>query len=192
MMKRISMFVTSLVLITGCAGQSQSTSSGAQSGTNYVAGDGSVTYIAPSKRGAAISLKGVTLENKPLNVAAWRGDVVVVNFWASWCGPCRGEATTLANVYKEFAHKKVHFLGLNTRDGVAAASAFSSRFPTGYPSLQDQDGALTLSFGNLGPAATPTTIVLDQQARIAARILGPVTQAQLRGIITAVQQDATS
>ena len=192
MMKRISMFVISLLLFAGCAGQSQVTSSGTQSGTNYVAGDGSVTYIAPSKRGAAVALHGVTLGNESLDISAWRGDVVVVNFWASWCGPCRGEATTLANVYKEFAHKHVHLLGLNTRDGVAAASAFSRRFPTGYPSLQDQDGALTLSFGNLGPAATPTTIVLDQKARIAARILGPVTQAQLRDIITAVQQDATS
>jgi peroxiredoxin len=75
---------------------------------------------------------------------------------------------------------------------LAAARAFNNRFPTGYPSIQDQDGQLILQFGNLGPAATPSTIVLDRQGRIAARILGPITQAQLRGVVNAVIEDKAS
>ena len=86
----------------------------------------------------------------------------------------------------------MRFLGLNTRDGLAAAKAFTSRFITGYPSIQDQDGTLTLAFGNLGPAATPSTIILDRQGRVAARILGPITQGQLRSVVRAVLEDSAS
>ena len=91
---------------------------------------------------------------------------------------------------KEFSNSEVQFIGLNTRDGLAAAKAFNSRFDTGYPSIQDKEGTLTLAFGNLGPGATPTTIVLDKEGRVAGRILGPITQAQLRSLIKAVLEDA--
>ena len=83
----------------------------------------------------------------------------------------------------------MQFVGLNTRDGLAAAQAFNNRFDTGYPSIRDKDGILTLAFGNLGPAATPTTIVLDKEGRVAARVLGPVTESQLRILINAVLED---
>ena len=80
----------------------------------------------------------------------------------------------------------MEFLGLNTRDGLAAAKAFNTRFKTSYPSIQDKDGQLTLVFGNLGPAATPSTMILDSKGRVAARILGPTTQSQLRVVLEAV------
>lgn len=157
--------------------------------TSYVAGDGSAVLIAKDKRDAPIKLAGTTLEGKKLDIADWKGDVVVVNLWASWCGPCRSEAVTLEKVNKQLSAIGIHFLGLNTRDGLAAAQAFQERFPTGFPSIQDNDGALTLVFGNLGPAATPTTIILDREGRVAARILGPVTEAQLREMTLAVSED---
>ncbi len=174
------------VTVAGCSAKS-SGSNGSE--TSYVAGDGSTVLLATSKRGQPIALTGTTLEGEPLDIAAWRGDVVVVNLWASWCGPCRSEAVTLEKSFKELSTKQVHFLGLNTRDGLAAALAFSNRFPTGYPSIQDQDGALTLAFGNLGPAATPSTLILDRQGRVAARILGPVSEAQLRDVTLAVVEE---
>lgn len=188
MLRRVVGAVLALFLLAAC-----SNNSGRTSGElSYVAGDGSTVYLAPNERGGVVTLKGITLDNAKLSTSDWLGRVVVVNMWASWCGPCRSEATALANSYKELSTSKVKFVGLNTRDGKAAARAFNSRFPTGYPSLQDQDGQLILQFGNLGPAATPSTIVLDTKGRIAARVLGPVTQAQLRGIVTAVLEDKAS
>ena len=177
-----------LLALSGCAQTVHGT--GPESG--FVAGDGSTQLIAQSQRQKAVDLAGTTLDGKSLNIAVWRGSVVVVNLWASWCGPCRAEAVDLEQVHKQFLSKGVHFLGLNTRDGLAAAKAFTSRFITGYPSIQDQDGTLTLAFGNLGPAATPSTIILDRQGRVAARILGPITQGQLRSVVRAVLEDSAS
>ena len=178
---RFAAAIAACVLLSACG-----SSTGATGDKGYINGDGSTVLVAQPKRGEPIALSGTSLEGKSVDIAAWRGDVVVVNMWASWCGPCRNEAVTLAKVSDQLRGAKVHFLGLNTRDGLAAARAFAARFPTGYPSIQDGDGRLTLVFGNLGPAATPTTIVLDRKGRVAARMLGAVTEAQLRDVALAV------
>ena len=177
--------VVSLLPLSACS--HPGTSSSPESG--YVSGNGSTQYVAVAKREGAVSLSGTTLEGKHYSISSLKNQVVVVNIWASWCAPCRAEATALTNVHSQFARKNVSFVGINTRDSTAAALAFTQRFTTGYPSLQDADGVLTLAFGNLGPSATPTTIVLDRQHRVAARILGEVTEAELRSVIRAVLQD---
>lgn len=181
----VAVAVVAAAMLTACSSNSNGSST---SETSYVAGDGSTVLVAEKKRGEAIKLAGTTLDGKKLDISEWAGDVVVVNLWASWCGPCRGEAAALEKVNKQLAPKGIHFLGLNTRDGLAAAKAFQDRFPTGFPSIQDNDGVLTLAFGNLGPAATPSTMILDRKGRVAARILGPITEAQLRDVTLAVAE----
>ena len=176
-------FVGALVaLLTGCSAGS----TGNTSDTGYISGDGSTVLLSPEERSETISLAGETLEGTQLDIANWQGKIVVVNLWASWCGPCRSEAVDLENSYLQFKDQGVEFLGLNTRDGLAAAKAFNDRFKTSYPSIRDKDGQLTLVFGNLGPAATPSTIILDSKGRVTARILGPTTESELRVVLTAV------
>jgi thiol-disulfide isomerase/thioredoxin len=171
-----------VALLTGCG----ATSSSNTSDTGYISGDGTTLLISPEERGEVILLAGETLDGAQLDIAKWRGKLVVVNLWASWCGPCRSEAVDLENSYLQFKDQGVEFLGLNTRDGLAAAKAFNDRFKTSYPSIRDKDGQLTLAFGNLGPGATPSTIILDSKGRVAARILGPTTEPELRVVIAAV------
>ncbi len=171
-----------IVLLTGCSANTASNTSD----TGYISGDGSTVLVSPEERGEAILLSGETLYGSKLDIADWQGSPIVVNLWASWCGPCRSEAADLENSYQQFKDQGVEFLGLNTRDGLAAAKAFNDRFKTTYPSIRDKDGQLTLVFGNLGPAATPSTIILDSQGRVAARILGPTTESELRVVLAAV------
>lgn len=185
MRKFIALFLV-VPFLAGCSSSSNSSTAGE---TSFVAGNGAMTLLEPADRGDRVELSGKTLDGADLELATYYGQVIVVNVWASWCGPCRAEATELANVAKEFLDRDVQFIGLNTRDGLAAAQAFNKRFETGYPSIQDKDGKLTLAFGNLGPAATPTTLVLDKEHRVAGRVLGPVTEAQLRSLIKAVLED---
>jgi thiol-disulfide isomerase/thioredoxin len=171
-----------IAVLTGCSASTGSNTSD----SGYISGDGTTLLLSPEERGEAVSLAGETLESAQLDIANWQGKLVVVNLWASWCGPCRSEAVELENSYLEFKSQGVEFLGLNTRDGLAAAKAFNDRFETSYPSIRDKDGQLTLVFGNLGPAATPSTIILDSKGAVAARILGPTTESELRVVITAV------
>ncbi len=174
--------VTFVFLLSSCSANSISNNSD----SGFISGNGATVLVSPQERGDVIALAGVTLYGEQLDIADWRGDPVVINLWASWCGPCRAEAADLENVYLQFKDSGVKFLGLNTRDGLAAAKAFNTRFKTSYPSIQDKEGQLTLVFGNLGPGATPSTIILDSQGRVAARILGPTTQSQLRVVLEAV------
>lgn len=171
-----------IAFLSGCSASTTSNTSD----SGYISGDGTTLLLSPKERGEVISLAGETLGGAQLDIANWQGNVVVVNLWASWCGPCRSEAVDLENSYLQFKDQGVEFLGLNTRDGLAAAKAFNDRFKTSYPSIRDKDGQLTLAFGNLGPAATPSTIILDSKGRVAARILGPTTEPELRVVITAV------
>ena len=174
--------IVTIFLLSSCSADSISNNSD----SGFISGNGSTVLISSDERGDAVSLAGETLDGASLDIGDWLGNPVVINLWASWCGPCRAEAVELEKAYLQFQSEGVQFLGLNTRDGLAAAQAFNTRFETSYPSIQDKDGQLTLVFGNLGPAATPSTIILDSQGRVAARILGPTTQSQLRVVLEAV------
>ncbi len=143
-----------------------------------------LTRLAVSERGSAVNLAGETLDGDPLDIAEWRGDVVVVNVWGSWCGPCRKEAPGLARVSKATESLGVHFLGIDVRDNLAAAKAFTRAYGVEYPSLFDADGTLVLAFsGRVPVSAVPSTIVLDRQGRVAATVVGYVDETSLRGLV---------
>jgi len=147
--------------------------------------------INPADRVAAPDVSGTTLDGDQVALSDFAGKVVVLNVWASWCGPCRGEAPALQEVAKVTASKGVQFLGLNTRDDVAAAKAFDARYKITYPSLVDADGQLQVQFrDSLPPSAIPSTLIIDRNGRVAARILGATTYSQLKGLVDDVAAEA--
>ncbi|MFD7685226.1 TlpA family protein disulfide reductase [Streptomyces sp. NPDC059781] len=156
--------------------------SGGGGNTNFVAGTDGISTVPEGKRVAAPELSGKTIDDKQLDVADYKGKVVVLNVWGSWCNPCRAEAKYFAKVAGEYADQDVQFVGINTRDGsTTAALAFEKDFGIPYPSLYDPTGKLMLRFekGTLNPQAVPSTLVLDREGRIAARSLTSLSEERL-------------
>ena len=159
--------------LTGCSSDPLAEQYREGSNKNYIAGDGSVTEITLDNRGDVITFSGTTETGATVSSADYLGNVLVVNFWYAGCAPCRAEAPDLEQVYTETAPSGVNFLGVNVRDQAATIDSFNVRFGITYPSIIDQDGQAQLAFAaQVPPNAVPTTLILDAQGRVAARILG--------------------
>ncbi|HET9422970.1 MAG TPA: TlpA disulfide reductase family protein [Nocardioides sp.] len=128
--------------------------------------------VSVEDREGPVEISGDSLEGDPVDLADWRGDVVVVNVWGSWCTPCRSEAPLLVDADAEL---DAHLVGIDIRDNQPDALAFEREFGVEYPSIYDPGSEQLLRFGaKYGPKATPSTYVLDREGRVAALISGEV------------------
>jgi thiol-disulfide isomerase/thioredoxin len=175
--------VAAALLLAGCSGAAD-----AVPGQNYRSGDGTVRWLAPSSRHAPVELHGTTLTGARFDLKSLRGRVVVVNVWASWCPPCIAEAPALQQVHEQTEAEGVAFVGIDNESDLAAATAHERRFGVTYPSIGSDGGRVLLSLrGTLPPVATPSTLVLDRQGRVAARVLGRVSADTLSGLVDDVR-----
>lgn len=156
----------------------------------YIGADGlRVDEIKPADRGAPVSFGGSLDNGGTFRSSEIAGDVVVVNFWYAACGPCRVEAKDLESVWQKYQDQGVSFVGINTYDQADTAKAFAEKYGVTYPSIIDVNtGEAKLSFAQVTPIqATPTTLVLDKQGRVAARIVG---QLEAPSILETLIKDA--
>lgn len=158
-------------------------------GQGFISGDGAYTVIAEADRGAPITFEGEIENGSTVASADYADTVLVVNFWYAGCPPCRLEASDLEALSQRFAPDGVNFLGVNIYDQAPTALSFADEFGVTYPSVLDVgSGSVRLAFaGQVAPNAVPTTIVLDRQGRVAARISGLISEPSvLRSMITDV------
>lgn len=168
----------------GCSGSE----SAAGDSTRFVSVKPGYSEVSLTKRKPAPALAGTTLTKTSLSLSALRGKVVVVNFWGSWCAPCRAESAALETVAKATASKGVSFVGVDERDSRPNALSFVRGHGVSYPSIFDDDGSLAAAW----PAAAgpPYTFIIDRQGRIAARYLGGVTPDDLQSAVLKVTAEA--
>ncbi len=132
-------------------------------------------------------MSGTTLTGQHLSLSAYRGDTIVLNFWGSWCDPCRAEAPALGTLARQLQSKGVRFVGVDIRDEPDSALAFMQTFNVDYPSLSDPNDEIALKFhSTVPPADIPTTLIIDRSGRIAARIFGASTYVELKGLVDKV------
>jgi len=163
---RLSAVLLLALVLAGCGGLRGS------GDLDYVPGEGNVVQVAVEDREEPIEISGTSLQGDPVDIAASRGEVTVVNMWGSWCGPCRSETPLLVRAAGEL---DASFVGINVRDTEGNALAFEREFAIPYPSIYDQGSETLLAFGSrYAPRSMPTTVLLDREGRLAALISGEI------------------
>lgn len=169
-----------LLLVAGCAVGKDAVVPG--STYSFVSPGGQLEIFYPAaQRQVLPDLTGQSLEqpDKQIHISDYAGKVVVLNLWGQWCGPCRDEAPELSTVYQQTKGQGVQLLGIDLRDTLSAGQDFVRNNQIAYPSIFDPAGRTLLSLSGYPRSAVPSTIVLDQQHRVAAVYLERITAATL-------------
>ena len=185
---RIAAGLAAMLMLTACAstGADEQTRSAGQVGYPNVPRN--LTRVAPEQRKELPAVSGPALgSNTTISTQDFRGKVVVINVWGSWCPPCRKEAPDLQAASVE-TKDVAQFVGITSKDyDPAPAEAFVRSFKISYPSIYDPTGKVLLAFaGELPPSAIPSTMIIDRQGRLAVRVLSEVSKITLVDMINDV------
>ena len=155
--------------------------------SGYVSGDGVATEIPPADRGDAVDITGTTYDGEEFSAADVRGEVLVLNVWYASCPPCRKEAPDLQAIHEDYSAQNVVMIGVNVRDDAGPAQAFEKTYGITYPSIPDEGAEIMYALrGQVAPNAVPSTLVIDRDGRVAARISGAIDPSVLRTMIDTV------
>jgi peroxiredoxin len=157
-----------LAAVAGCTGGTDAVDQAAGGEFRFVAGTGKGEVIPTADRRSAPAVTGALLGGGSWALHAQRGKVVVLNFWGSWCAPCRVETPEFDQAYRATRAAGVEFVGVAVKDREAAAAAFLADKKISYPSLFDPAGKVILRFRDFRANGFPYTIVVDKQGRVAA------------------------
>ena len=182
---------TAAVLVTGCSTGSSAVDVDNGGQFRFVEGTRAGQVIPVAERKTAPTFSGTLLDGSPFSSSSLSGDVAVLNFWGSWCPPCRVETPEFQQVYDEVKDSGVTFLGLNVKEtDKQFANAFVESKGITFPSVYDPKGQVALAFRGYPATAIPSTIVLDTHDRVAAVYTGAVKQEDLRSVVDLVRKES--
>ena len=182
------------VALAGCSGQSATNASMATdaSGDFDFEGNTPLGEVIPADaRQSAPSFEGELLDGTPFQSTAFAGDITVVNFWGSWCAPCRVETPEFQAVYADVADSGIQFLGIDVKDNRQMAQAFVDSIGVDYPSLFDPRGEVALAFRGFPANVVPSTILIDGAGQVAAVYVAVVPEDELRRALETLLAEKT-
>jgi thiol-disulfide isomerase/thioredoxin len=185
---RIAVALAATLILVSCArtGADEQSQNAGQVG--YPTVPRNLTRISPDQRQVLPTVSGPALgSNQTISTQDYRGKVVVINVWGSWCPPCRKEAPDLQAASVE-TKDVAQFVGITSKDyDPAPAEAFVRSFKITYPSIYDPTGKVLLAFaGELPPSAIPSTMIIDREGRLAVRVLSEASKITLVDMINDV------
>lgn len=180
-------FVAFVASVTACSNDPVSEQYLAGENTGYIAGEFQVQEIAPEDRGDPVEWAGITEDGEELSSDDTAGEVTVVNFWYAGCAPCIVEAPELEEVWQDHQDDGVQFVGVNIYDQPESARSFAEDNGVTYPSIMDvETGSVKLAFAADSPLrATPITLVVDREGRVAARVIGGIDSGSILDTLVA-------
>jgi thiol-disulfide isomerase/thioredoxin len=191
-MRRALLVLASAALVAGCSTGSDQVDVNNGGEFRFVEATPSGEVIPADERATAPVFAGELLGGGAFSSTEFQSDVAVLNFWGSWCGPCRVETPEFQEVYAEVRDEGVQFLGLNVKENDEQfATAFVDSKGITFPSLYDPKGEVALAFRDYPANAVPSTIVLDTESRVAAVYTGEVRQDDLRAVLDLVLKEAS-
>jgi len=186
----LALLSVTLLSVAGCSTGTDAVARGGSFEFVSPGGQTDIFYDPPAERGAVGDLAGESLlePGTTISLDEYRGRVVVLNVWGSWCGPCRAEADDLQRVAT--ADDGVAVLGIDVRDSRSAAADFVRNYELSYPSIYDPPGRSLFALRGVPRSVVPLTVVLDRRHRVAAVFLRPVLASDLLPVVRRVSAEA--
>jgi thiol-disulfide isomerase/thioredoxin len=186
--------VASLLVLAGCSAGKDAVAAGSSYAFVAPGGKTEIFYDPPASRGKAPDLVGDDLARPghEIRLSDYPGQVVVVNIWGSWCGPCRAEAPELETVYQHTSAPGMRFLGIDVRDTRSAGEDFVTGNGVTYPSIFDPAGRSLLALQGYPRNVVPSTMVLDREHRVAVVVLRRTTASELLPVVRRLAAETTA
>ena len=173
------LFLTGAVIFAGGRRQSAASTGSSVSGLEQAFSDAGLRLLSQTVSSRDFSLPMVsssvaaakTQAVETQSLSALKGKVVFLNFWATWCGPCRDEMPSMEVLYNRFKDKGLEILAVNCEEGQEDVIAFMKNYGLTFPALLDEDGRVN---GAYGIQAIPTTFLIDRNGRIILRLVGSI------------------
>lgn len=184
----VRLIVIGVVMLVAGVAVAEYQARGAQSIRGVVVADRPAEAEAQAAPAPAFSLPALTGPGR-VGLDSFPGSIVVLNFWASWCGPCRREAPGLERTWRAFRTRGVRFLGVDELDDDASGRAFLKELGITYPSASDPSGSLVDGYGLFG---LPTTYLIDRSGTIRYRFVGYTDEGSLQATLARMLGTASS